>query len=345
MSAHQVRDFSVVICAYTELRWSELVRAVASVQSQTVPPREVIVVIDHNPALFERAGREISGVILLANESARGLSGARNTGVSAAQGEVIAFMDEDAVAAPDWLEKLGADYADAHVLGVGGAIVPLWQEGRPAWFPEEFDWVVGCTYRGMPAAPSPVRNLIGCNMSFRRRVFETIGGFRSGIGRIGTRPVGDEETELSIRATQRWPGGVILYEPAARVHHQVPTQRANWGYFGSRCYAEGLSKALISQLVGTQDGLASERTYTFRTLPQGVVRGLADTVLGRDVRGIARASAIVFGLAATTAGYLLTTLSTGFRAGREAVSEPAGEIAMAIPVSVSVPEVGEVNVR
>lgn len=337
MSAQAVRDFSVVICAYTELRWDELVRAAESVRSQTVPPREIIVVIDHNPALLERAHSQIAGVTVLASEAARGLSGARNTGISAAHGEIIAFMDEDAAAAPDWLEKLGADYADPRVLGVGGAIVPMWLEGRPAWFPEEFDWVVGCTYRGMPAAPAPVRNLIGCNMSFRRKVFEAIGGFRSGIGRIGTRPVGDEETEFCIRAGQRWAQGIVLYEPRAQVHHQVPAQRANWSYFGSRCYAEGLSKALISQLVGARDGLASERTYTFRTLPQGVVRGLADTVFGRDVRGIARASAIVFGLAATTVGYLLTALANGFGAGREPVGEPGGEIGVPVP--------GEVNVR
>jgi glucosyl-dolichyl phosphate glucuronosyltransferase len=339
MTAPARWDFSVVICAYTEIRWNDLVQAVESIQSQTVPPREIIVVIDHNPALLERARNQIAGVTVLENGAARGLSGARNTGISVARGEIIAFMDEDAAAAPDWLEKLGAAYSDPRVLGVGGAIVPLWLGGRPAWFPEEFDWVVGCTYRGMPIASAPVRNLIGCNMSFRRRVFEAIGGFRSGIGRIGTRPVGDEETEFCIRASQRWAQGIMLYEPAARVHHRVPEQRANWSYFQSRCYAEGLSKALISRLVGTRDGLASERTYTFRTLPQGVIHGVVDAVLGRDVRGVARASAIVFGLAVTTAGYLVTTLSTGSQAGRESVSEPGSELGAAVAEAG-----GEINV-
>jgi glucosyl-dolichyl phosphate glucuronosyltransferase len=339
MTAHPLRDFSVIICAYTDARWDQLVQAVESVRSQTVAAREIIVVIDHNPALLERTRSQISGVTVLENGSARGLSGARNTGISAAGGEILAFMDEDAVAEAEWLERLGAAYADPRVVGVGGAIVPLWVRGRPSWFPEEFDWVVGCTYRGMPTAPAPVRNLIGCNMSFRRRVFEAIGGFRSGIGRIGTRPVGDEETEFCIRASQRWTQGIMLYEPQARVHHRVPEQRANWSYFRSRCYAEGLSKALISRLVGTRDGLASERTYTFRTLPQGVVQGLADAALGRDARGVVRASAIVFGLAVTTAGYLATTLSNGFKASDDSVSEPAGELGAPVPESG-----GKVNV-
>jgi cellulose synthase/poly-beta-1,6-N-acetylglucosamine synthase-like glycosyltransferase len=111
-------------------------------------------------------------------------------------------MDEDATAAPDWLERLTHGYDSDEVLGVGGTIDPLWLTGRPAWFPAEFDWVVGCTYRGLPETANRVRNLIGCNMSFRREVFQQVGGFRSGIGRIGLRPVGCEETELCIRLNQ-----------------------------------------------------------------------------------------------------------------------------------------------
>jgi len=307
------RDVSVIICAYTEARWDELVAAIESVQQQKTPPREIIVVIDHNPGLLERVRAHMSGVVAVKNGEPRGLSGARKSGIAAAQGQVIAFLDDDAVAEPDWLEQLVAGYDDPRVLGVGGMIEPLWLDGRPDWFPEEFDWVVGCTYRGMPQMTTPVRNLIGCNMSFRQTVFEAIGGFRCGIGRVGTRPVGCEETELCIRARQRWPESVLLYEPRARVHHRVPANRACWSYFRSRCYAEGLSKALVSQFVGTEDGLASEWTYTLRTLPQGIVRGLADTLLRRDPMGMMRAGAIAAGLAITTAGYLMGTASRWFR--------------------------------
>ena len=100
---------------------------------------------------------------------------------------------------------------------MGGAIEPLWESDRPRWFPPEFDWVVGCTYRGMPCEPKPVRNLIGCNMSFRREVFAQIGGFRDEIGRVGARPSGCDETELCIRLGQRLPHALLLYSPCARV--------------------------------------------------------------------------------------------------------------------------------
>ena len=298
-------DISVVVCAYTEERWDDLATAVASLQSQTLAPKEIIVVIDHNPRLFARARQEIDGAAVIENSQQRGLSGARNTGIAAAAGSIIAFLDEDAMAMPDWLALLGASYADPRVLGVGGAIVPMWLSGRPGWFPEEFDWVVGCVYRGMPESAAPVRNLIGCNMSFRREVFDEIGGFRNGIGRIGTRPVGCEETELCIRARQRWPRSQLIYQPRAKVYHRVPASRSRWSYFRSRCYAEGLSKALVSRLVGPQDGLASERSYVAHTLPRGVGKGLADALLRGDPAGLARAGAIAGGLALTALGYLI----------------------------------------
>lgn len=301
-------DLSVVICAYTEARWADLVAAVDSLRHQARPPREVIVVIDHNPALLARARAGLPGTCVIENREQPGLSGARNSGIAAAAGAIVAFLDDDAAALPDWTAQLLAGYADPQVVGVGGAIEPLWQTRRPGWFPPEFDWVVGCTYRGAPSATAPVRNLIGANMSFRRELFTAVGGFRSAIGRVGTHPVGCEETELCIRIRQRWPERILLHRPAARVLHRVPAARGRWRYFRARCYGEGISKALVRQFVGARDGLSSERAYTLRTLPRGAVRGLADTLRG-DLRGLLRAGAIVAGLAITSAGFVRGTLA------------------------------------
>lgn len=300
---------SVVICAYTEARWDELVAAVDSMRAQETSVLETVLVIDHNAGLLDRAAREIPGVVLVENIEQRGLSGARNSGVRVARGSVIAFMDDDAWADPAWWTHLAAVYADSAVMAAGGAIVPSWERGRPSWFPREFDWVVGCTYLGMPETRAAVRNLIGCNMSFRREAFEEVGGFSHGIGRIGTRPLGGEETEFSIRARRRWPDRVILYEPAAVVNHRVPAARGTVRYFRSRCYAEGLSKAAISKLVGSGSALATERGYAVRTLGGGVARNLADTVRGSGLSGLRRAAVIVLGLVATTSGYVVGRIS------------------------------------
>jgi len=308
----RANDISVVICAYTEDRWNDLVAAVESVRRQTLPAREILVVVDYNPDLLKKVQEQISGVVAVENREARGVSGARNSGIALARGRIIAFLDDDAIAAPDWLLVLTEGFTNPQVTATGGAVTPLWLNKAPAWFPEEFYWVVGCTYRGMPRSATAVRNLVGANMSFRREVFDCLDGFRNDIGRVGTRPIGCEDTELCIRMHQRRPQSIILYQPQACVSQWVPGTRASWRYFCSRCYSEGLSKAAITRYVGLQDGLASERSYTLRTLPEGVVRGLTDALLRRDPTGFARAGAIVVGLAATTAGYVMgSTLSKG----------------------------------
>lgn len=293
-------NISVVVCTYSESRWDYLETAVGSLRRQNSRPLEIIVVVDYNPKLLERVQADFQDIVVVENQHERGLSGARNSGIAAAQGAVIAFLDDDAIAAPDWIEQLCAAYSDSNIVGVGGTIEPLWQDGRPAWFPTEFDWVVGCTYRGMPEKTAPVRNLIGANMSFRRDVFDEIGTFRLSYG--------CDETDFCIQVRQRWPTKILLYKPEAKVFHRVPASRANWRYFRSRCYFEGGSKAVVSWLVGAQDGLSSERAYTFRTLPRGVICGLKETILDRNQSGFARASAIVAGLAITTSGYLIGKL-------------------------------------
>jgi GT2 family glycosyltransferase len=293
---------SVVICAYTEERWDDVLAAVQSVREQSSPPLETILVIDHNPALFTRLAAHLPDVRVVENREHRGLSGGKNTGVALARGDVVAFLDDDAIAEPDWLKFMAAAYQEPEVVGVGGMTLPLWATGRPRWFPEEFDWVVGCTFVGRD--PGPVRNLLGGNASFRREVFEVAGGFPTGIGRTAasTRPLGCEETEFCIRAAQRIPGAVFLYEPRAVIWHRASAVRERFSYFRSRCYAEGLSKALVTRSVGVADGLSAEREYAKVTLRRGVARGLAQGFHGEPA-GAARAGAIVVGLAATSWGY------------------------------------------
>lgn len=293
----------MLICAFTFERWPEIQRAVESVRAQTVAAHEIVLVIDYAPELLDLASERWPDVRVVPNREKRGLSGSRNSGIAISSGDVVAFLDDDAVAMPDWLERLTDGYADRAVVGVGGAVRPDWTVGRPSWFPVEFDWVVGCSHSGMPDERSPVRNLIGANMSFRRDVLVEAGSFAHALGRVGTDSVGGDETELCIRVARARPEGLIVYDPAVSVSHVVPATRGRLRYFFGRCTAEGRSKALISHLVGTDAGLATERPYVRRTLPAGFLRGLREGA-GGDPWGFARAAVLVVGLASTTGGYL-----------------------------------------
>jgi glycosyltransferase involved in cell wall biosynthesis len=312
----QVKDMSaarvsVVICVFTRERWDDILAAIASVRGQSLPAHELIVVVDHNRELFDELGAELAAqgdaavrISLVPNLGPRGLSGGKNTGVSIATGDVVAFLDDDAVAEPKWLKYLADSYTGDEVAGVGGLTLPNWDTERPRWFPAEFDWVIGCNYKGMPQPGQPVRNLLGGNASFRREVFDVVGGFASGVGRsAGRLPLGCEETEFCIRIGQRRPRAVLLIDDRAVIWHRIKDDRATPRYFLRRCYAEGLSKAAVSRRVGSADGLAAERRQAFAALPAGVLRNLAALVRG-DLAGLGRAAAILAGLSVTVAGYV-----------------------------------------
>lgn len=296
---------TVVICAHTMDRFDDIGAALASVAAQTRRPDETILVVDHNPELLDAVqalpGPELE-VKIVPNSGPKGLSGARNTGTGLASGEVVAYLDDDATAEPDWLERLTAPFADPDVVAVGGWAVPRWDGTRPAWFPEEFLWVVGCSHRGLPTSLAPVRNVIGCNMAFRRDPVLAIGGFEVGLGRTADRPLGCEETELCIRLAQADPGTRVLLEPEARIHHRVPAGRTTWRYYLNRCRGEGNSKAHVVGLVGSGDGLSSERSYVTSVLPRALARSVA-SLPRRPRAGLGAAAAIVGGLAMTALGY------------------------------------------
>jgi hypothetical protein len=144
--------------------------------------------------------------------------------------------------------------------------------------------------------------MLGCNMSLRRTVLEGVGGFDDGLGRTADKPLGCEETELCIRARKLFPDGMFLLEPGSVVRHRVPEARTSWRYFLARCSAEGASKARVAERVGSQAALAEEKAYSFRTLPLGIARNLADALHG-DAFGMARAAAITAGVFITAARY------------------------------------------
>jgi hypothetical protein len=294
---------TIVICAYTMRRWDALRAAVSSVLSQDPRPAQVVVVIDHNAELAARASGELRGCLVLDSDGPPGLSGARNTGLAAATQPITVFLDDDAQARPGWLASLIEPYHCPDVVATGGYVEPRWPGLRPRWLPREFDWVVGCSYLGMPEAAGAVRNPIGANMSMRTAAAREAGGFHSAVGRVGNPPAGCEETELAIRLTAGQPGATIYYTPDSAVDHHITPERAKFGYFLRRCWHEGLSKATVVQLAGASAGLRSERRQVALVIPRQVAGELGRFLRG-DLSALLRVLAAAGGLTAAAAGFL-----------------------------------------
>jgi glucosyl-dolichyl phosphate glucuronosyltransferase len=285
---------SVVICAYTEERWPLLLRSAASVQHQNRSPVEIIVCVDHNDSLLERCRQQWGDqpdspsvpIVVLANRYQGRLGSARNSAAEVACGDIVAFLDDDAWADPDWLDRLLSPYDNESVVAVGGAPVPEFEGSRPGWFPFEFDWVFGCAYAGLPEQQAPVARLIGANMSVRRAALAEIGGFHSD---------NHDDMDMCHRLLHLHPADQIVYEPLARVHHFVPAARTTWGYFWRRCFLVNKGKVAAFRQMEGAGNLSADIGFVGRALSRGVSRGLRQALRG-DAWGVARAASILAGI-------------------------------------------------
>ncbi|SJN10408.1 glycosyl transferase, family 2 [Leucobacter sp. 7(1)] len=275
----------IVICTYTEHRSHLLEACVASAIKELPEAGRITIVVDHAVAHAQALGkryRHTPQVRLMENTRQRGLSGARNTAIAASTAEVLLFVDDDAILQEGWFEALASRFEDPNAAIIAGAVLPDWESatGAPRWFPPEFGWVVGCDYTGMAASGSEVRNPIGACMAIRREVFAGIGLFAEGLGRIGSHPVGGEETDLGIRLRRQMPDARIIRDAGITVSHFVPQARARVSYMLRRCFWEGRSKALLQARDSGPRSLGAERTHVLTTVRRAVLADVRSMVGG-----------------------------------------------------------------
>lgn len=312
--ASTISEATIIICAYSMARWPDLRHTMACVARQTHPARQTILVIDHNPDLLSLARAALTDAQVVANVYARGASGSRNTGYELSATDTLVFLDDDTVPDEGWLAALLAPLGREDVLGTGGDLQPLWRESPPDWLTPEFHWTIGCSYTGLPTTHAPYRNPISANMAVRKSVFEAAGGFEQALSRRDVDGVVTgtaEETEFCIRAERASPGRVWMFVPDAHVLHVVPAQRTQFAFYRQRCRLEGASKAILTELTGSQDGLSSELAYVTSVLPRALARELRAAVAG-DSRGARRAGAILVGVWCTAAAYARVRMQMRF---------------------------------
>jgi glycosyltransferase involved in cell wall biosynthesis len=231
------------------------------------------------------------------------VSAARNAGVAAATGDLVAFIDDDATAEPDWIREISQPFDDPDTVAAGGRILPRWEDSAPI-LPPELYWVVGCTYRGHPTTAQPITRPIACNMAARWEALLDAGGFPVEFGPSGPKPKNhsNEEIALAVQLRRRYGRDSIRYTPDAVVWHFVPMSRTTWTYLWQRCVAEGVSKADVRLRYGPA-AMGFDRSYARRTLVPAIARYAANGVVHRDRVAGARALASAGGLLVTAAAF------------------------------------------
>jgi O-antigen biosynthesis protein len=246
---------SVVVCSYNGER--TLAETCRRLQELDYPDYEVILVDDGSTDATAAIACE-HGCRLIRTEN-RGLSAARNTGMVAATGEIVAYIDDDAYPDPHWLAYLAAAYRAGDYVGVGG----------PNLAPDDDGPTAACIAR---APGNPVHVLLsdreaehipGCNSSFRKSALQAVGGFDARF-----RVAGDD-VDLCWRLREA--GGKLGYSPSGVVwHHRRPSLRAYWRQ--QRGY--GKAEALLERKWPQKYNAAGHLAWCGRLYGGGPVRSL-----------------------------------------------------------------------
>lgn len=251
---------SAVVCSYTPARLGDICEAMAGLQGQSYPNMETIFVADGSAELErlveERVRKQgLASVRVVLNDGRPGLAAARNFGVEHAVGEMIAFIDDDAVPFPDWAEEIVRTLSqDDSIVGVTGPAFPWWEAESMAWFPEEFYWIISCPTPGWLGynRMREVRNAWGMNMAFRREAFRACRfpeafGYNRGPTHAGPVDLLGEDTAFSV-LLRRLTGKAIVFNPRVRVRHKVYRHRLTPGSVRRRAFWEGYTKARLRKL-------------------------------------------------------------------------------------------------
>ena len=263
---------SAIICTHN--RPSYLKKAVQSLVGQTLPKHEYEVIVvdnastDDTKAVFE-------GFLHVQNlryiyEPILGLSQARNTGWQNAKGSYTAYIDDDAIACPEWLERIvhAFDTVKPAPGSVGGKVAPIWEAPRPEWLPKELETALTIIdWSDEPRFLSDEKEfLVGANVAYPRKILEETGGFSTNLGRKGKNLLSNDEILLKRYLRRQNLGS--YYDPGICVQHHVVPERLQKSWFYRRYLWQGISDEIMTSLEasGTGRSLTHLRSAVSSTL-------------------------------------------------------------------------------
>jgi glycosyltransferase involved in cell wall biosynthesis len=223
---------SVIIGSYRQ--GDDLYRCLESLINQTIYPDEIIIGVD---TIQDKQNDHFLNERVLCKFIASGktgLSAARNVACQEANGDIFAFIDDDATADPNWIKCIHTTFEDSEVSCVGGPVIPIFESKS---IPERWYWIIGCT--GISKRP------IGTNIAISKNEFIFYNGFSENLGRTKHNLTIGEETEMILNLERD--NKKVIWEPKMIVYHSCPKTRTQWSYILSRAYKEGLGKSIISE--------------------------------------------------------------------------------------------------
>lgn len=247
-----IKFVSVIVSTYN--RKELLKKCIYSLFNQLYPKDKFEILIidgrsnDGTDDLIEELAKMTQCNIRLIKQTGQGLSDARNFGIKESRGEIIAFIDDDGIADKNWIVESTKAYNTDNIVSVGGKIVPLWLDGKPEWYIDRLDQCLSLLDFSQheeqiifPCVP------FGCNMTFRKNIFEEIGYFDNSFGRNVSKSnlLSHDEFDLYKRINDKH--YITMYNPNALVYHQIDSSRMTKTWFKDRLYWGGISNAVFDE--------------------------------------------------------------------------------------------------
>lgn len=238
-------DVSILVCTYNRERYLPKCLKGLAEQDYHVDKYEIIV-IDNNSSdstasivsEFQKKHDKLNCRYFL--ETQQGLSFARNRGIKESKAPIVAFIDDDAIAEPDWLRFLLIPFNNPQVVGVGGKTELQFLAPCPDWINKK--WYL--EYQPSVGEPFPASDgkwPIGVNMALRKEALKDMEEpFNTSLGRKGELLLAGEETDLFRRLSKA--GGLIMIQPRAMVQHLIPPERLTKQYFMRTNFGHGITK-------------------------------------------------------------------------------------------------------
>jgi len=214
---------------------------------------EVIVVdsgsTDDTPARMRALAAAAPGRVRYIRKAEEGVSAARNAGIAAAKGEIVAVIDDDVRVHAGWFDALVETYRlHPDAWCVGGRIILQLPEMRPSWFSGHtkvlMDYLTALDRGEATVRLAFPDDVWAANFSVRRDALSRVGLFDTALGPAGARRFVGEETELCWRIQRA--GGGVYYCGRAVVSHLIPDSRITKRFFRRRAYWQGRTRALVA---------------------------------------------------------------------------------------------------
>lgn len=252
-------EIAAIICTHNRAEY--LGAAIDSLLHQNFQDYQIIIVdnasTDNTKEIVE--ARLPNPKLKYIYEPVLGLSVARNTGFQATTTPILAYLDDDAEASPQWLQVLVTAYHNNQKLAIaGGQVTLIWPEGitPPNWISQELSGCLGYYDLGenFLYINNPGLTPRGLNYSIRRTFLEEVGGFDLSLGRVGKKLLSNEELYMTELALQK--GWQVAYLPGAKVAHHVAPERLSPAWFLRRSWWQGVSEC-YRETIADRTGIKS----------------------------------------------------------------------------------------